>query len=350
MRFLKVLFAFVAVIFFLPSPAFAPPSATLTVQVVPAGSASICFNPPVPHPAQAANFTTLAYCADFTQQSTTNNVFNHTSGIMVWTTVSDWLDCAGASSPQWLLNNNIGQTDNCSDISVANDPISGVNALILNTQTGATHDATAIATGGGGGALTMTYPGTNSYVEIGFRIDSSQVLSNMPIGSGIFAEFWSWQRVGGCIEVDFIEAFASDEVQGFLDWCNYPGTGSGSYTLTGPFDSVYHVIGSLITSNGSSGYMGQCQYIDGSPAMQRSPTAPQTCHGLLPSDGPASYQQMSWLIMANESGTSATATTGPVTLWISYIRVWSCAGWNNGTPSTGTNSCITASPFTGTPP
>src|SRR6266478_9018702 len=60
----------------------ADPSATLPVQIVPSGSPRA-----IPAGAQAAGFTTLALDADFS--------------LPFYATQSNWLDCAGATSPQW---------------------------------------------------------------------------------------------------------------------------------------------------------------------------------------------------------------------------------------------------------
>ena len=68
----------------MPSLAYAGnPSANLSVQVVPAGVQV------APAGAQAAGYTTLAFHSDFTQPFYTN--------------LSNWLDCAGATSPQWWI-------------------------------------------------------------------------------------------------------------------------------------------------------------------------------------------------------------------------------------------------------
>src|SRR6187200_3041948 len=91
----------------------ANPTADLSVQIVPAGSA-----PTVPDPAQAAGFTTLSLNADFTQP--------------FYATQSNWLACAGAADPQWWIGG--AQTDGahpppCSSVRQANDPSTGQPVL-----------------------------------------------------------------------------------------------------------------------------------------------------------------------------------------------------------------------------
>jgi hypothetical protein len=298
----------------------------------------------VPHPAQVAGFTTLAYCADFTQQSSTNNVVNHTSGTMAWTTLSNWLDCAGASSPQWSLNNYIGKPNNCADISVANDSVAGTNVLIMTVTPGDSSPFTlGIATAQSGNYL-MTFPSTNSYAEVKYRISTAQTANIANPGNVVF-DYWSEYQTPCGIEVDFIETFGGatpNSNQGLTDWCNTSNHGSDGGQI-GTYDSNYHLVGSLNTSNGSSGKIGQCMYIDGTATLPQG-GGPAACQTMTPSN--YGYTQMSSLILWN----NAAPVTGDVSVWIEYMRIWSCAGWQTGTPNSPSNTCITASPFTGTPP
>ena len=349
---LKLLLAALLIAAAAAAPALAAnPTATLTVQVVPAGSASVCSSPAVPHPAQAAGFTTLAYCADFTQETAMNNVVNHTTGTMAWHTLANWLDCAGAGSPQWSLNNVIGHANNCADISVANDPTAGSNTLILTVTPSDVPSPTftlGIATAANGNYL-MVYPGTNNYAEVKYRISTAEA-ANMPVQSNIFFDFWSEYQSGCGTEVDFIETFAgtSYSMQGLTDWCGSNTTSGGA--LTGPSDSNYHILGSLNTSNRSSGPIGQCSYTDGSATLANGGGA-QTCQSTTPVNS-VSYTQGSYLLLWNNAsyGASTPAVTGNVHVWIEWIRVWSCAGWALGTPNSPSNNCSTSSPYIGTPP
>jgi hypothetical protein len=327
------------------------PSADLSVQVVSAGS-SACTNPTPPHPAQVAGFTTLAYCADFTTNTGTNNVVNHTSGTMAWTVLSNWLDCAGASASvaQWSLNNYIGHGNNCADISVANDPTAGSNVLVMNVTPSDTSIpfTLGIATAQNGNYL-MTYPGTNNYAEVKYRIDPAQ--SSRFSGANVFFAFWSEYQTPCGLEIDFIETFggSTNSLGQLVDWCNLGNHASDGNIAGPPFDSNYHVSGSLITSNGSSGLIGQCPYVDGVAAHQSSGGA-VICNTITPSNGGFSYKQPSVLILWNNAAQAAPVAGGNVTVWVEWVRVWSCAGWQTGTPNAPNNTCVTASPFTGTPP
>src|SRR6516165_10414332 len=92
------------------------PSATLPGQIVPAGS--------VPAPAAAAGFTTTVLDYDFSQPFYANT--------------ANWLDCAGATTPQWWyawVGFGAGPWGApCSAISQATDPSSGLPALHMIWQ------------------------------------------------------------------------------------------------------------------------------------------------------------------------------------------------------------------------
>jgi hypothetical protein len=318
---------------------------------VPITISGVCNNPAVPHPAQVAGFTTLAYCADFTQQNATNNVVNGVSQTMVWTTLANWLDCAGASKSlaQWSLNGSNGKTNTCSGISVANDATAGSNVLKI-TQTPADGGAAieSIATVANGGVNYELFPGTNSYAEVKYRLNTADE-NNIPAsGQGnVVFDWWSMFYNGG-LEIDFIETWGGapgtwSPSGGFLDWnnsSNRPSSGGGNY-IAPTFDSNYHTFGSLMTSNGSSGAVGQCSYADGVAAMT-------TCHYIIPSEA-SEYTQSNYLLLWNGAAQAATLT-GNVVVYIEWIRVWSCAGWLTGSLSSPSNSCSVSSPYTGTPP
>src|SRR5690348_16001070 len=91
----------------LPGLAYAGnPSADLSVQIVPA---------PPPAPAVAAGFTTLTLNADFSTPFYANK--------------ANWLDCGGATSPQWYKQwvafGSNGVAAPCSAILQETDPLTG---------------------------------------------------------------------------------------------------------------------------------------------------------------------------------------------------------------------------------
>ena len=120
MRFLKTFLAFVTVIF-LPSPAFAPPSATLTVQVVTSGACGVSPDP------QAAvdGFTSPALCVDFTQQT----VVAYIGGSPIPS--ANWLRCPSDGTPGYALyaGYNHGTFDGCQNVTHEIDPLTGQYAL-----------------------------------------------------------------------------------------------------------------------------------------------------------------------------------------------------------------------------
>jgi hypothetical protein len=290
-----------------------------------------------------AGFTTLAYCADFTQQTTTNNIINGVSQTMVWTTLANWLDCAGASSPQWILNNNIGHSNSCGAFSVANDPSAGSNVLQMTVTPANGSLFTAGIGTAGSGKYYMTYPGTNNYAEIKYRLNAAEENNIPPAGRGnVVLAYWSWYASPCGVEVDFIETFGgTGGNQGLTDWCGSSGT-SGQSSLTAPaLDSNYHVFGSLNTSNGSSGAFGQCGYADGVAAVT-------TCQSKIPSNS-AEYLQGSWLLLWNNAAQSATLT-GNLTAYIEWIRVWTKSGCFAASQASYSSSCAATNVYTGTPP
>lgn len=116
--------------------AYADPSATLSVQIIPHGVSSGA--PAPPSPAIAANFDTCVVCIDFTAVS--GGVFVNGAAVAGanGATPSTWLDCAGASSPIWFQGSNgntnrsiNGNIEPCPD--VTSDGLG--NSHVLHMQT-----------------------------------------------------------------------------------------------------------------------------------------------------------------------------------------------------------------------
>jgi len=325
------------------------------------GGTSVCNSPAVPHPAQAAGFTTLAYCADFTQQSSINNVTQSgTAQIENWTGMG-WLDCSapGTQGPtagkQWEnydVSLGAGQPNPCGAKSVALDSVSGVNALQLTAISSDGLEDLGITTGVDpcSSATTQCYesfPVTNGYFEINWRSSQSEIQNNIVDKGNVVNDFWAWwshtTNNNGCgTEVDFFEIFNffyAETGWGPGNYCGGSGYG-GSNSPTA--DSSYHVDGDLVTANGRSAAdkITGCGYHDG---------VGLTC-GVL--TGPSPYGptvQQGYLALTN-SAAHVNAVTGPVHMWVAWLRVWSCAGWNTtGDPKTTSNTCNTPTPFTTAP-
>jgi hypothetical protein len=345
---------FFTAVLLLPGLAYGQtPSAGVSVQVVP----SVCNNPTPPHPAQAAGFTTLAGCWDFTQQSSVN-VVNGGAKTINWTVLSNWLDCAGASSPQWwahFYSSNVP----CSDFAIGPDSGGGQSQVLIMTV----HPYPTDPQGSPGGSANLgntpllsstgspftsglAVPATNMYLEASIRADVTGALSaaggqyNSPIDFYTF--FCSNCTQTGNLEVDAIEYFLN----------NPAPTNNTCTSIVGCWgstvDNNYHVFGTLVTSNRSN-IIGQCIYEDGSG---------KACAKFGGSTSAKSYSEIGNIFLNNPGNIKVQSgvynLTGNVSDYWEWVRVWSCPGWNASPgatpPLTATNTCSVASPFTGTPP
>ena len=324
---------------------------------VPITISGVCNNPAVPHPAQAVGFTTLAYCADFTQQTTTNNVLNGIPGIENWTGMS-WLDCTGAGTrvgpiagKQWVLFSLGYPIPPCSAITVGLDSLSGVNALQL-TAIPSYGDVIVEMTTGINSCSTSTnpcyevFPTTNLYAEIHWRLGTTN-LSNITSPGNSLADWWSWYANtttnAGCLEVDFIEYFGTVAVgPGYAVGCK-PTIGGGTISSAGNADANYHTVASLASSN-STNFMTNCVYQDGAAVMTGNQCTTASGGSTTP------YTQQGYIAVMNEADWPTALSSGSYAVYVAWIRIWSCAGWNTtGNPQTTSNTCSVASPPT-TPP
>ena len=339
------------------------PPQQISVTVNPAVVASnICNSPAVPHGAQVAGFTTLAYCADFT--TPVGAVNNVTQAGMVqsidWSNLANWLEICGATGAQrqWTLNN-FNATPDCSHFAIAYDAAAGSNVLQLTKFNGEAGNAPTMASGGPNcpeGDCFAAVPGNNMYTEIYFRHGA-----NNYNGTNVAADFdwWAWMVGGENIEFDFIEANTTNpghcsQYTGVHAWDgstgSNPSNGIGGYTFNSPpcFDDAnYHLVSTLATSNRTD-TMGFCGYWDGQGAT------PCAFYGypFTPGFYQENYLELSGSRGADLGGNNFAPVTGTSIVYVAWLRIWSCAGWNSNPsdPHTTTNSCYTASPFTGNPP
>lgn len=328
---------------------------------------NICSNPAVPHPAQAVGFTTLAYCADFTQQTAINNVVygagvSGGAQITNWTATTggnlNWLDCVTPrngpiAGKQWY-NYEVAvggsQPNPCSTKTVSVDSVSGVNALQMTVSPSDGLVALGITTGVDPCSTATNpcyevFPTTNLLTEINWRIDLTEWSNNIVDFGNVINDWWSWYATTtnnfGCIEIDFIEYFKTAPVgPGYAVGCS-PGTvGGGAVSFT--LDSSYHTISTLESANRTNFGSG-CVYRDGVEVMSGNQCA--TSSG----GNSAIYQQQGYMELSQYAG-HVNVVRAPVHLWVAWIRIWSCAGWNTtGNPQTTSNTCSVASPPT-TPP
>jgi hypothetical protein len=301
----------------------ASPSTDLSVQIVPAISPTspspptssngiACAVGPnytgsVPAGASAAGFTTCAANFDFTQS--------------FFATMSNWLDCAGASSPMWWLNSS-GQ--DCSDFIMTTDQ--GVQVLDFHLPQGQTLGSDgflALNTATSNySTASLTIP-QGKYYEVTFRVLSATATGGP--GGNIIADAWSWCCAGGgtppFVEYDFIEMYSSNPGQdgaGTGPWNGGGWSWNGSLSQVGNQPgynpAVYNTYGIRVTTDGNGKY-AECTYLNNNFVGCQTATA-------LPSAEEAHNFLSLW---GSPVGASVTGDT----YWQS-IRVWECSGWATG--------------------
>jgi hypothetical protein len=283
--------------------------------------------------AQTAGFTTCAFNSDFA-----------TSG---FNTVSSWLggdkmtdDCGAglASGPVWY---NTSDTP-CSDYSIITDG----GSHVLDIQWNAADVAAGRTLSEMQSIGYYQQPGghifpTGMYLEMKFRFTTTgwhalDGASQTWLLGGPFK--WLPQQQPQnvpFVEWDCCEIYPGsnasisagsvpwDGVSGIL-WGDFP---SGKQICSGQtacnaFDpTTYHTYGMLVTTDGNTA-TAQCSYVDGnkvgcvsSPSVSPATTPWQVLETLIIQLGPG-------------GNTEPSPFNGPVDLLISYIRVFSCSGWN----------------------
>jgi hypothetical protein len=352
------------------------PSADLSGQIVPAGSGISCDQGPnvgaIPAAAQAAGFTHCALNADFTSNTTDANGINFSN-------TSTFIDQCGANTSIYHFSLGLGFGPNggpgdtvapCNYATIVNDSAGGASQalkLIYNSSDQAnflTCCANSSHPFNGPRVTQLSWPtnfnnsiGSNIppfyYVEITFRIPQSSV--TVSGGHTIPVEFWNnaWQN-----EQDAIANFQFEANSGCTSPCNNWGYAAGLGTflnqnqyyrspqgyvigpdlpnpvyVDGSDWDHYHTISFLLTSDTTA--IAQCTYKDESR---------RNCveAGLDPASTAATNQRnnnfTTWLgdAACYTSGAAAGCLTGfPVTMYITSIRLWSCATYKT-TNCTGT--------------
>lgn len=308
------------------------PGSDLSVQIVPAAS------PPTPPPpsngiacdigpnytgsipaaAQAAGFTHCAANYDFTSPAYSN--------------IATWLDCKGASTPQWAF-----AYGNCAHINMIMD--GGTQVLDLQWQTSDYNNpdtATAIQTSGPGNDSNLSHAiltlPTGKYIEIVSRVPAATQNNACDNTGGVgcfFGASWSWGGNGNpnFIEWDFIEYYnnssngaqlhPTDGASGGIDAIGEP------HNVGGYDPTVYNSYG-VRTATDTSGNMTMCTYLNGT-LINGGGTYP--C-------GSGTYSPVTlgrnFLIM--EIGPQGAKlnylTTGDY--YVERETVWECAGYATG--------------------
>ncbi len=317
-----------AAMMMLAAPAFgASPTATLQAQIVPAQVGMACdIGPPyqgaIPAGAQAAGFTHCAANYDFTNAA--------------YASLSNWLDCAGASNPQWYntLTNGGGNRGPCSNISITADggapqvlhevfrPVDASSGVFGTTLT-TTNDSLSSGT---------TFPLGGAYYQSVYRVPAS-TYSAVPLSSGIVFAWWSWETPQvNVYEGDFQETYSDGggpcgslaacgaaatyhnhgndgEAQTYVDY------GNGNMPTFDP--TVYNSYGTRMTFDGTS--MVMCSYLNGNfSACSNSSSLVTTT--------PRRYA----ILMLGPQGSPTYVPTAQQDAYIKSVTIFTCGSWQSG--------------------
>ncbi len=328
---------FFAVVVLAPTLAYsANPSADLSVQVVPPSSNGIAcdigpnYTGSIPAAAQAVGFTHCSANYDF------SNSF--------YATRSNWLDCAGAASPQWWnLSYATTTPAPCARYNIIADTAFGTNVLQSIYEPGdwgpyPAETSTEIDTTNSPSPTPGTSPGfffaTQFYVDVAEYVTPS-TQNNTYTGTNcgtvgqLMGGTWTW-AAPSAVETDFMEFYAG------LNKCTnggntYDHTGGGTLAAgsvggqtgqQGGYDpTIPHTYGTLQTASGTT--YTRCNYMDGV----------RLGSGCLSNTfGSGAPTAKSWLkiTMGPESSSAGTQPLVNEDLRVQRITVWECAGYQTG--------------------
>jgi Ca-dependent carbohydrate-binding module xylan-binding len=302
---------------------------------VPMAPPTVSTAPPsggVPPGAQAAGYTTLAFESDFTQPGYAN--------------LSNWLDCAGAASPEWFIGGAIGHSPPpCSRISMISD--GGVQVLDIKfTSADAANLGTVLTTLNSALTRGVDFP-NGTYWEITYRLTAAG-RDNNPYGTELTG-FFTWSNSGqlgassSYMELDFLETYASGcchEGSIIHMWGAVP-YGQGDLVVSGyglpeyqVDQTAYHTIASRITQDGTSN-LAMCMYIDGQL---------QNCRDMVSAGNsgaaaitPAQLNERNFPALA-VGPVNTTPVAATMDMLVKDVRIWTCANWQ-GTLNTPGHAC-----------
>jgi len=277
----------------------ANPTADLSVQIVPAGSA-----PAVPAAAQAAGFTTLALNADFSQPEYAG---------------SSWFDCGGSENTDkvWHQDDQLYNDGfpPCSDIVQVND--GGNIVLDLIYRAGQTPHWQALTTKSYDGNHSISYPFTG-YWEIEYS-QAAGINNN-------FTDWWSsCTGLPSCpagnltLELDYSEQSNGFGDSGYHNWA-VPGGCGGHDCVVKPNNlntTQYHKWAGLVTTDGTTVWF--CSLYDGS--YNFCTTVQHT------SDQINGVTGRNFAIISNGKGDVGQPMLQDSHMYIKSVRIWECANW-----------------------
>jgi hypothetical protein len=294
----------------------------------------------IPPPgAQAAGYTTLAFKSDFTDPYFANR--------------SNWLDCAGASSPQWFMAGGNGQSPPpCSRVSIVHD--GGVQVLDIKfTAADAPYLGTVLATVNSSLTRGIDFP-NGAYWEITYRILPAG-RDNNPYGS-LVTGFFIWSNSGQAgasrsfLENDFTETYASgcchagtvvhvwgDTPQGQHNFA-VAGYGLPEY---GVDETAYHTIAARVTQDGTSN-LALCMYVNG----QFKNCGDMVSSGNSGAAGITSDQLNQRNLLALQVGPlDSTPVDATIDMLVKDVKIWTCSNWKGilNTPGNACNGAVLTS-------
>ena len=325
---------FFAAVLLVPSLAdSANPSGDLSVQVVPPSSNGIAcdigpnYTGSIPAAAQAVGFTHCAANYDF------SNTF--------YSNMANWLDCAGATTPQWWNLRYAGTAAvPCGRYNVIADSAFGTNALqsIFQPADWPASSSTEIDTTNTGSPTFGSSPGfffaSTFYAEVVEYVTANtqnNAYTGTSCGSapaGIFG-VWTW-ATPDAVETDFMEFYAG------LNKCTNGGNtidhGNGASIQLGSvggqagqqsgYDpTIPHNYGTLQTASGTT--FTRCNYIDGTQLGSGCLSATFT------SGAPTTK---SWLkiTIGPENTNAGSQPLVNEDHRVQRITVWECNGYKTG--------------------
>jgi hypothetical protein len=275
-------------------------SADLSVQIEPAGP-----DRAIPAQAKTAGFTLLAFESDFTQP--------------FYAKGSRWLDCAGASKPQWFRGAWPGFSNfaPCSQIRQATDPLTGTPALEMSWLQGEDHVSNSIGLfdSSKNRARRGTFF-TFYYVEVVARAsrlsnNTSYALWTLAPYTGIMFEFDGIELISGPSDSDAV-MHNSDAIDynGHSIWIGTMPPNISSWDPT-----QYNKYAWRVTSDGhTDSYF--CQWINDTATGC-------TTWGATPSQiAPGTLNTLQLAISGARGGSNAGE------LWVKSVKIYTCPSWS----------------------
>jgi hypothetical protein len=294
----------------LPGLAYAGnPTANFTINVVPAGGTT----PPLPTPAQAAGFTTLAKNWDFSQP--------------LYSNIANWADCGTSTNTtkDWHQKDWSGGVVPICDIPQVSDQ--GFTVIDMHWDTNRTN----YPLGAHQIIRTASIDNTTAIVNFGAFYMETEFRFTPNTDPYTYFAFWSSGNppfaASEDLEYDTVEAGNTGAGMNLHNW--HGGTGGcppnnfnciNTWFLHYPADidtAAYHKFGMLVTNDGSS--VWACGYVDG--------VAQGACGNMNAQSTQINNRNYMILDTIGEDLNGGCCAAVNTHMYIKYVRVWSCANW-----------------------